>query len=207
MGMVDGTMLGDTPPRKLDPRSLTSEERAIVDNCALYYRRCNNDEPAIDGETVTWAYVEGLEKAEPFIILARRAIFGEPASEPAKVETEWHPCKNCGQLTLESPDRPLYNDHLCQYPCEPAKVECPNCGELTTYPHGFKWDGEDHYRCSKPAQPEIAALWEKIERRRLAQVDFVNDEIEYVKEIEELRRRLDEKDAVPRLANEMEVAS
>ena len=83
----------------------------------------------------------------------------EGASEGGKVEADWHPCKNCGQLTLESPDRPLYNDHLCQYTCkpasEPAKVECPNCGEPEEH-YLFQDDDGAHYSC-KPAQPEPVA--------------------------------------------------
>lgn len=42
----------------------------------------------------------------------------QPPLAPEKVE-----CPNCGQLTEESPDRPLFWDHLCQYPCQPAPPE------------------------------------------------------------------------------------
>lgn len=33
------------------------------------------------------------------------------------------PCPNCGQPTEENPNRPLFCDHLCQYPCQPAQPE------------------------------------------------------------------------------------
>ena len=67
---------------KLRPEDLTSEERAIVDNAALFYRRVTG---AV-GETAEWAYVEALKEAEP-IILARRALFAPAPEKVAKVET------------------------------------------------------------------------------------------------------------------------
>lgn len=65
---------------KLDPRSLNAEERAIVDHEASRFHRDWTGEAR---------YEAALSICEP-IILARRAIFGEPASEGGKVE-----CPNC----------------------------------------------------------------------------------------------------------------
>ncbi len=74
---------------KLDPRSLTSEERAIVDYLAL--------QEWISGRSGSErAYMIGLKDSTD-MILARRAVFGEPASDPAKVE-----CPNCGEMTSEN---------------------------------------------------------------------------------------------------------
>ena len=70
---------------KLDPRSLTSEERAIVD--ALVLRYLDACLPLTDAQLFQRAAHLSQE-----MIVARRKFFGEPASEPAKVE-----CPNCGK--------------------------------------------------------------------------------------------------------------
>ena len=98
---------------KLRLEDLTSEERAIVDNAALFYRRVTG---AV-GETAEWAYVEALKEAEP-IILARRAIFGE--GEAAKLE-----CPNCGQEVARHREHVGFSESnsAWQFLCQPAPPE------------------------------------------------------------------------------------
>lgn len=95
---------------KLDPRSLTPEERAIVD---AMVNECSAEVEVEDFVAVyQWAFKR---------ILARRAIFGEPASEPAKVE-----CPNCGE---EKESNPLGHSYVAElggeilYYCKPAQPE------------------------------------------------------------------------------------
>ncbi len=99
-------MMSDT---KLDPRSLTSEERAIVD---LIANNCATGTAGSGG----WGgyYDKAWELAKP-AILARRALFGSPASEPAKVE-----CPNCRQKVGPGWDHEVHDE---QFTCQPAQPE------------------------------------------------------------------------------------
>ena len=142
---------------KLRPEDLTSEERAIVDNAALFYRRVTGDV----GETAEWAYVEALKEAEP-IILARRALFAPAPEKVAKV------CGNCGEKVSSLSDHVTCaetGDYYCQ-PAPPAPAapvivmeygKCGNCGEKI----GGTWDhyAAGSFTCQKPkpATPEPAA--------------------------------------------------
>lgn len=75
---------------KLDPRSLTSEERAIVD--ALVLRYLDACLPLTDAQLFQRAAHLSVE-----MIVARRKFFGEPASDPAGVE-----CPECGEMASEN---------------------------------------------------------------------------------------------------------
>ncbi len=112
----------------LKPQDLTAEERAIVDNCALFYRRAERDR----GETAEWCYVEGFEEAEP-IILARRKLYGEPQGAKAV-------CPNCKKAVVHR------NEHVtavgdeglldgfrftCQPAPPPAPDDCPTFSDGT----------------------------------------------------------------------------
>ena len=107
---------------KLRPEDLTSEERAIVDNAALFYRRVTGDV----GETAEWAYVEALKEAEP-IILARRALFAPAPEKVAKME-----CVKCGKpqdpnalhcVAFATTDKAHRQQVEYRYTCQPAPPE------------------------------------------------------------------------------------
>lgn len=172
----------------LDPRSLNAEERALVDNCALFYRRSTGEV----GETAEWAYTAGLEEAEPYI-LARRAIFGEPASEVGKAIGQYVRIRDgwagagrigkrigdvheLGQLwvpvewnDMDDPDwHKLSGLEFGDVPFpEPAsgggKVECPNCHQLVhdavDHTKRFDWDSHCWEWTCKPSQPEPVAAY------------------------------------------------
>ena len=81
----------------LDPRSLTSEERAIVEEMVTRLPVSWGVLPSnLGGNSPYWlGYLTQLEWSQSYEsafdrILARRAIFAEPASEGGKVE-----CPNC----------------------------------------------------------------------------------------------------------------
>lgn len=131
----------------IDPRSLTQEERAILDHIALTAPFAWRDADK--------CYEYAARVCEP-IILARRALFGEPASEGVSTDPNCSPenhdwdfgfCRTCKAIGRS------------QKPAsEGGKVECPNCRKsvhrLTDHcsmdqgPHGpLAYDCE-------PAQPE-----------------------------------------------------
>jgi len=126
----------------LDPRSLTSEERAWCD--AIAVALCSSGNYSAAG-AISEAVTLGLPE--------RRALFGEPASEGGKVE-----CPNCREQVGPGWDHEACNE---QFTCKPAqpeseKVECPNCHHEDTG-HAWKVNGELRYSCkgwNKPAQPE-----------------------------------------------------
>jgi len=152
---------------KLDPRSLNAEERAIVDHQAFRYHSAWKPEDR---------YRTALDYCEP-LILARRAIFGEPASE-GKVE-----CPNClqpeehphfaGNLTGDGgwyfcpgrvpqaadkrkPSQPELSGHDSARSGQPAseggKVEylCPYCGVATDGPtHLRKLEHGAEWTCNR----------------------------------------------------------
>jgi len=122
---------------KLDPRSLNAEERAIVDHQAFRYHSAWKPEDR---------YRTALDYCEP-LILARRAIFGEPASE-GKVE---YLCPYCGVAT-DGPTHLRKLEHGAEWTCN---RRCSNC-------HAPSGDHELCERCEsilkrQPAQPESVA--------------------------------------------------
>lgn len=148
----------------LDPRSLTSEERAWCD--AIAVALCSSGNYSAAG-AISEAVTLGLPE--------RRAIFGEPASEGAILKS-WR-CERCqkplganeshrhGNLTG---DGEWWSCHPAQP--EPAKVECPNCGgemlghdehrEFVPDPvaGGNKFMAGPFWCERKPAQPEPVAV-------------------------------------------------
>ena len=85
----------------LDPKTLTQEERALLDMLVVYRM------PKRDGHTIAWVYQSVLECEGGAAILARRALFGELASEGGKVcgvnhahrlSSAFGDCMDCGQL-------------------------------------------------------------------------------------------------------------
>lgn len=129
---------------KLRPEDLTSEERAIVDNAALFYRRVTGDV----GETAEWAYVEALKEAEP-IILARRALFAPAPEKAAKAAT-----------TADRIAADLAAGTFRGVKPEPEKAcqsYCPHCDA----PGVDHYDQRGFYTChpseQQPAPPEPAA--------------------------------------------------
>lgn len=130
---------------KLDPGTLSAEERAIVQSCALNY--WNNEYQPDE------AWRLALDQQRPFI-LARRSLFA-PATEKAV-------CPNCKEETGENHVSSYNRD---SFTCQPAteKVQesafpvgnCKVCGELVApYNKHAKYEGG--YTC-QPAQPEPAA--------------------------------------------------
>ena len=95
---------------KLDPRSLTSEERAIVDAFCVQHYAAKTTTSVTPTEHYQWS----LDAMEPYI-LARRAIFGEPASEPAKMG---YVCPKCG-----ASEEGHYDCRARSYTCKPAQPE------------------------------------------------------------------------------------
>jgi len=159
---------------KLDPRSLNAEERAIVDHEASRFHRDWTGEAR---------YEAALSICEP-IILARRAIFGEPASEGGKVE-----CPNCHH---EDTGHAWKVNGELRYSCkgwnkpaqpEPVAAEMPeavrnaihrmrwiadhNCG-----PYFQEWgkpvreaaDALESFWLTHAAQPAKARMTEELER-------------------------------------------
>ena len=131
---------------KLRPEDLTSEERAIVDNAALFYRRVTG---AV-GETAEWAYVEALKEAEP-IILARRALFAPAPEKAAKAAT-----------TADHIAADLAAGTFRGVKPEPEEVTCMNCRQRVDYAdqHYHREDMPHvaaYFTCDKPAPPEPAA--------------------------------------------------
>lgn len=137
---------------KLDPRSLNAEERALVDMEAFY--EYHSASPVGDHAA---CFRHAFELSKP-AILARRAIFGDPASEGGKVE-----CPNCGGEAAYFDEHHDGYEFLCA-PCKPAQPEhlftCRNCGK------GYDCDEGEHYIFAsglyaclppKPAQPEPVA--------------------------------------------------
>ena len=92
----------------IDPKTLSAEERAIVDAIAMN----SADTVALWSD----AYGYALELSEP-AIEARRALFGEPASEGEKVE-----CPNC-KAAVEQPWAHYPGGWRC--PTLPAQPEAP----------------------------------------------------------------------------------
>ena len=160
---------------KLDPATLSAEERVELDHwqshplfVALYANEMNDSSGTVESASKELGIDPSLylgRKHWPILALRHvletmRALFA-PATEKAE-------CPNCGQPTEESPDRPLFNDHLCQYPCPPAqpepaapeKVVCPNClrETETTFQHEIRLPAgySPEYAC-QPEQPEPAA--------------------------------------------------
>ena len=137
---------------KLDPRSLTSEERALWDQLAM--RALGNGCYAYECFAITeGVFRELLEK--------RRAIFGGPASEVPVEEI-----RRYWRGPIGSADAKKLSDWLDSQPepaSEPAKVQCPNCGEMTVDGHCVGYSATDPgrndkpmYYC-KPAQPKPVA--------------------------------------------------
>ena len=90
----------------LDPRSLTSEERAWCD--AIAVALCSSGNYSAAG-AISEAVTLGLPE--------RRALFGEPASEGGKVE-----CPNCGGEAAYFDEHHDGYEFLCA-PCKPAQPE------------------------------------------------------------------------------------
>lgn len=134
-----------TMPDTLKPQDLTAEERALVDNCALFYRRTAGD----NGETAEWCYVQGLEEAEP-IILARRALFAPAPEKAAKAAT-----------TADRIAADLAAGTFRGVKPEPEEVTCMNCRQRVDYAdqHYHREDMPHvaaYFICDKPAPPEPA---------------------------------------------------
>mgnify|MGYP001286152139 CR=1 FL=1 len=122
---------------KLDPRSLTSEERAWCD--AIAVALCSSGSYSAAG-AINEAVTLGLPE--------RRAIFGEPASEGGKVE---YLCPYCGVAT-DGPTHLRKLEHGAEWTCN---RRCSNC-------HAPSGDHELCERCEsilkrQPAQPESVA--------------------------------------------------
>lgn len=135
---------------KLDPASLTAEERAIVEDAVSHHAFFDADGNIVECDEWTWCYRSAIAR-----ILARRALFAPEKKETAKVE-----CPNCGEKV---PTRTYHiarnvaggipsgewegNNYTCQ-PSPPAEMPCPECGQPTTG-NVFMSD----HLCRPPAPP------------------------------------------------------
>ena len=182
---------------KLDPRSLNAEERAIVDHEASRFHRDWTGEAR---------YEAALSICEP-IILARRAIFGEPASEGGKV------CEKCGRpqdpnalhcvafATVDKAQRQQVEyRYTCQAASEGGKVKylCPYCGVATDGPthlrkleHGAEWTC--NRKCSNCLAPsgdhELCERCESILKRKPAPAVAMTEELERVLNFAAIRHK------------------
>lgn len=137
-----------------DPKKLTQEERALWDAMAIQERR--------NRRVASESYSE-TEGAFRDLVKARRALFGEPASEKCVHKWKYQKCMKCGARVNPDPYGEIALPPETELPREikePAsegrKVECPNCGgdqRVGTHYVGWKQGG---FTC-KPAQPEPAA--------------------------------------------------
>lgn len=130
---------------KLDPASLTAEERAIVEDAVSHHAFFDADGNIVECDEWTWCYRSAIAR-----ILARRALFAPPASEEKVTK---YKCRECGEVST-------YPD-CCNYGTQnPEKVEpaqpepaatempCPECGQPTTG-NVFMSD----HLCRPPAPP------------------------------------------------------
>lgn len=178
----------------LDPRSLTSEERAWCD--AIAVALCSSGNYSAAG-AISEAVTLGLPE--------RRALFGEPASEGGKVE-----CPNCGGEAAYFDEHHDGYEFLCA-PCKPAQPE-PVAEEMPEAVSVNTWQLEELLKYADLAEVSLRTgfhppefLFEPADRSLRQCIDAIKEQRDQwrthsaqpakVRMTKELRRALDAAEA------------